>query len=236
MPPAVPSYDDAQPLTTRAGRDFIVSHNGQEHLVRYVTSTGQTRITALGRHYFRNRRTQYVAHVPIVIRGRRPNGQPYSRRTHLPTAALGVGSVELNAATTQSNVASAVRRRVLLELGVRDTLNQIVMDISGEQYFVDNTQPWLISGMSTVATAAGSHTDTLIRQPMAGLRSCAAHLPNEHLLLESAFEEHSDCLCVARQLAELLNRPLVDVCETFDTVLHNTAWRSCGVTPDELKS
>ena len=236
MPPAVPSYDDAQPLTTRAGRDFIVSHNGQEHLVRYVTSTGQTRITALGRHYFRNRRTQYVAHVPIVIRGRRPNGQPYSRRTHLPTAALGVGSVELNAATTQSNVASAVRRRVLLELGVRDTLNQIVMDISGEQYFVDNTQPWLISGMSTVATAAGSHTDTLIRQPMAGLRSCAAHLPNEHLLLESAFEEHPDCLCVARQLAELLTLPLVHVCETFDTVLHGTAWRSCGVTPDELKS
>ena len=49
---APPSYDDAQPLTTRAGRDYVISRDGRELLVRYVTSTGQTRVTALGRHYF----------------------------------------------------------------------------------------------------------------------------------------------------------------------------------------
>ena len=119
---------------------------------------------------------------------------------------------------------------------MRDNSQQIIMDISGEQYFVDYTQPWLISGISTIANAAAAHTDVLIRQAMAVLRSYAAHLPNGHLLFESAFEEHSDCLCVARQLAELLNRSLPDICETFDTVLDGPAWRNRGVTPGELRS
>ena len=124
------------------------------HLVRFVTSTGQIRVTALGQHYFRNRRTTYIAHVPVIIRGVRPNGQPYSRDDHLPTTTLGVGSLALNAATTQSHVAREVRRRVLSELRVRDGSQEIIMDISGEQIHLDPTGQWLISGMSTVMRGA----------------------------------------------------------------------------------
>ena len=236
MPRAIPTYDDSQPLTTRSGRDYVIDRNNREHLVRYVTSTGQIRVTALGRHYFQNRRTQYIAHIPVQIRGTRPNGQPYVRNDHLPTTAFGVGSLSINAATTQANVAREVRRRVLLELGVREGSQQIIMDISGEQIHLDPAGQWLISGMSTITTRAASRTDVLMRHVMAGLRSCAAHLPNEHLLLESAFEEHDDRLCVARQLAELLGRALHDICETFDTVLNGPAWRERGVTPEELRS
>ncbi len=130
---AFPSYDDAQPLTTRAGRDYVISRDGRQHLVRYVTSTGQIRVTPLGQHYFRNRRTTYIAHVPVIIRGVRPNGQPYARSDHLPTTTLGVGSLALNAATTQSQVAREVSRRVLSELRVRDGSQQIIMDISGSR-------------------------------------------------------------------------------------------------------
>ena len=69
MPRARPRYDDSQPLTIQNGREYVRASDGRLHLVRFVTSTCQIRITALGQHYFRNRRTTYVAHV--LIRARR---------------------------------------------------------------------------------------------------------------------------------------------------------------------
>ena len=96
------------------------ANDGRLHLVRFVTSTGQVRVTASGQHYFRTRRTTYVAHVPVSIHGRRSNGQPYSRSDHLPVIAFGVGSIALNAATTRAQVGREVRRRVLSELRVRE--------------------------------------------------------------------------------------------------------------------
>ena len=143
------------------------------HLVRFVTSTGQIRVTALGQHYFRNRRTTYVAHVPVLIRGRRPNGQPYTRGDHLPVTALGVGNIALNAATTSAQVGREVRQRVLSELRVRGGGEEIIMEISGEKFHLDPAGQWLIYSISTVMQGAAPRTEAMIRQPMAGFRSCA---------------------------------------------------------------
>ena len=127
MPRARPLYDDSQPLTTQNGRDYVRAADGRLHRVRFVTSTGQIRVTALGQHYFRNRRTMYVAHVPVLIRGRRSNGQPYTRGDHLPVNALGVGKFALNAATTRAQVGREVRQRVLSELRVRGGGEEIIL-------------------------------------------------------------------------------------------------------------
>ena len=108
MPRALPRYNDTQALTTRNGREFVRASDGRLYLVRYVTSSGQVRVTALGRHYFCNRRITYVAHVPVLIRGRRSNGRPYERRDHLPISALGLTGIALHAATTRDQVAREV--------------------------------------------------------------------------------------------------------------------------------
>ena len=83
-----------------------------------------------------------------------------------------------------------------------------MMEVSGETYLYDRDGEWLISSMSTTTDAAGNQdTEVLLRQPMAGLRNAAAHLPHPELICESACEEHDDHLCVPRQLSELLRRP-----------------------------
>ena len=132
MPRVLPRCDDTQPLTTHSGRDFVRASDGRLHLVRYLTSSTQVRVSALGQHYFRNRRTTYVAHVPVVIRGLRQNGQPYARKDHLPTSALGITNLALNAATTRAEVSRQMRMRVLSNLGVRGNREEIIMQVSGE--------------------------------------------------------------------------------------------------------
>ena len=53
-------------------------------------------------------------------------------------------------------------------------------------------------------------------------------------ILEEAWEEHDDRLCVPRQLAALLNYRVEHLCADFDVAL-GTAWRGVGVTCRELE-
>ena len=43
-------------------------------------------------------------------------------------------------------------------------------------------------------------TETRMRRPLGVLRSPCVHLRHHELLLDEAFEERDDCLCVPRQL------------------------------------
>ena len=239
------AYDRNQPLITRGSNDYMRAANGRERLVRGLGSDGSVRVTALGRDYFRDKRTEHIVHVPVVIEGRRANGQSYTRRsnagtgeqTHLPVSRLGVGQILESSALTREQAAARVRSRVLRELGLRTQGGQtVLMEVSGETYLYDRDGEWLISSMSTTTDAAGNQdTEVLLRQPMAGLRSAAAHLPHPELICESAFEEHDDNLCVPRQLSELLRRPLREVCDSFDAALDGEQWRAVGVTGEELQ-
>ena len=73
--------------------------NGRERLVRGLGADGQMRVTALGRDYFREMRTEYIVHIPVVIEATRANGQSYTRTTnrgndekvHLPVSRVGIG-------------------------------------------------------------------------------------------------------------------------------------------------
>jgi hypothetical protein len=110
------------------------------------------------------------------------------------------------------------------------------MEVSGERYLYDREGEWLVSSMSTVTDGAGNDdTEVLLRQPMAALRSIAAHLPHPELILDSAFEEHADKLCVPRQLSELLRRPLREVCDSFDAALDGATWRDVGIAGVDLQ-
>ena len=131
----------------------------------------------------------------MVITGTRAKGQSYTRRssagtgeqTHLPVSRLGVGQILESSALTREQAAARVRSRVLRELGLRTQGGQtVLMEVSGETYLYDRDGEWLISSMSTTTDAAGNQdTEVLLRQPMAALRSAAAHL---QLICESAFE------------------------------------------------
>ena len=64
---------------------------------------------------------------------------------------------------------------------------------------------------------------------MRGLRSVSFQLPCEEDVLPSAFEDKP--LCVPRQLAELLQLSVEEVCADFDAVLRHD-WRRLGISAE----
>ena len=99
--------------------------NGRERLVRGLGPDGSRRVTALGRDYFSDRRTEYTVHIPVAVEGARANGRSYTRttnrgndeRVHLPVSRLGIGQLLESPVLTSEQAAPRVRSRVLRELG-----------------------------------------------------------------------------------------------------------------------
>ena len=74
--------------------------------------------------------------------------------------------------------------------------------------------------------------ETLLRQRIRGLRSVSFQLPCEGDVLQSAFEDKP--LCVPRQLAELLQLSVEEVCADFDAMLRHD-WRRLGISAEEVR-
>ena len=71
--------------------DFILLRGGAKKLVRSLQPDGSYRVTKLGKAFFREKWTDYIAHMPVRIRGRRRRGQPYVRDDFLPVTLDGLG-------------------------------------------------------------------------------------------------------------------------------------------------
>ena len=79
--------------------------------------------------------------------------------------------------------------------------------------------------------------DTVLDQPLGALRDVSYQLFCGDEILESAFEQRPDKLCVARQLAELMRLPLQEVLSDFDAITGiGSRWREQGITPREIRS
>ena len=252
QPPPRAAYDRNQPVITRGARSYVRGANGRERLVRRLGVDGEAQLTALGRDYYRDRHTEYIVHVPVIIEGRRANGRTYTRQTraqgprgagqdeqvHLPVSRLGLGQILESSALTREQAEARVRSRVLQELSLRTSQGKpVLMEVSGETYYYDREGQWLMSSMSTEVDAETGLEDTQVqmRVPMGTLRGLAAHLPHADQICDSAWEEHADKLCIPRQLAELLRTPLHEVCASFDAALDGQGWREVGVTGEELQ-
>ena len=73
-------------------------------------------------------------------------------------------------------------------------------------------------------------TTTRMQRPLGVLRGACSQLPFHEQILDEAFEEHDDKLCVPRQLAVLLKMSLQDTCAAFDNICTD-GWRLRRVTP-----
>ena len=105
------------------------------------------------------------------------------------------------------------------------------MEISDETFSYDRDSDWQISSLTTSVHADGTlTTEAAMRQPLAGKPlACAAFLPYPDQIVDCAFEDHDDCLCVPRQLAAVLNEPLEDIVEYFNQFFETDAWQQRGV-------
>ena len=163
--------------------------------------------------------------MPVIIRGRRRSGRNYERRDWLPVNEL--GATRHPAHLTEQQVAQRVRQQVeaSLDPGGPAALGR-------DLYFLDPEGHWVVSTQSTRYRNSRTEVETLLRQRMRGLRSVSFQLPCEEDVLQSAFEDKP--LCVPRQLAELLQLSVEEVCADFDAMLRHD-WRRLGISAEEVR-
>ncbi|CAE7557273.1 unnamed protein product, partial [Symbiodinium sp. CCMP2456] len=120
-------------------------------MVRTLQPDGQYHVTKLGKTFFKDKYTEWLAHVPVIIRGTRRRGRnagnSYERHDYLPVTALEIGLSRQNDAWSEAQIARNVKEAVLRQLGQPEANEPIYM-ISGETYFLHPTNEWAYSSSS----------------------------------------------------------------------------------------
>ena len=224
--------------------DYVLFRNGLKRLVRTLRPNGKFALTSLGKLFFQDKFTEYLAHVPVIIRGTRRRGrnagQRYQRTDMLPVTTLGLRQTRLNDALSQQEILARIKQDVFAQglggLPFHDGQgNQIIMELSEEMYYLDTSRDWVVSSQSTQYINDEVRVETVLNQRLARVRDISFQLFASHEILDEAFEPYMDDLCVPRQLSILLKLPLEEVCSDFDAIVEDAAWRTQGISPAEIR-
>ena len=90
-----------------------------------------------------------------------------------------------------------------------------ILQLSDKTYFLDPEGHWVVSTQSTRYRNSRTEVETLLRQP------CEEDVEDKPL-------------CVPRQLAELLQLSVEEVCADFDAMLRHD-WRRLGISAEEVR-
>ena len=238
QPPPSRQYDRNQPLIREGPNDYIMLRGGAK-MLRSLQPNGNYQLTKLGRHFFKDKWVDWVVHVPVIIRGVRRNGRnrgmPYERTKRLPVTDLNVALSRQSEGLSDAQAARNLKASVLAQLGNPEP-NDIILELSDETYYLDATREWTFSQQAMQVVDDQVVVDTVLDQPLGALRDVSYQLFCGDEILESAFEQRPDKLCVARQLAELMRLPVQEVLSDFDAITNGSKWREQGITPREIRS
>ena len=224
-------FNENQQLVREGPNDYIYLRGGAKKLVRSLQPDGEYRVTKLGRSFFRDKWTDFLAHMPVRIRGRRRSGQPYERETLLPVALDGLGRQNDSLGEVQAHrnvIAAALRKMGDPEDGAT------VMELSEETYTYEASRDWAVSKQTTQVVDNRVETEVVLNRRLGVLRDVSYQLFRGSEILESAFEQREDRLCVVRQLSELLRLPYDEVYSDFDAICPKN-WERKGVTGTEIR-
>ena len=137
---------------------------------------------------------------------------------------------------SSAQAARNLKASVLAQLGNPEP-NDIILELSDESYYLDATREWTFSQQAMQVVDDQVVVDTVLDQPLGALRDVSYQLFCGDEILESAFEQRPDKLCVARQLAELMRLPVQEVLSDFDAITGiGSKWQEQGITPREIRS
>jgi hypothetical protein len=241
-PPNV-SFDPNQALIRgNHGDDYIMMRDGSQKLVRSLKPSGEYKLTRTGAKFFRNRYLEVIAHLPVYITGVRSGrgpkaGESYEREDYIPVAVLGLGVMRQPEALSDQEILRNVRSEIYDKMNVLRTENgrSVIHEESSETYSLNRDKEILISTQTTRAIDGRAEVEVSMAQFMRGFRNISYQLPHSDALMEEAFDDSSDNLCVVRQLSKLLALPQKDVEVSFDHIVSGRMWRSTGLTPEEVK-
>ena len=174
--PPTKFLDLDQPLIREGPNDYVLLRNGLKRLVRILQPDGKFGLTGLGKLFFKDNYTEYLAHVPVIIRGTRRRGKnagkPYERTDRLPVNTLGLRLTRLNDGLSQQEILARVKEDVLTQgLGaapfVDDEGNRMIMELSEEIYYLDESRDWVVSSQHTQYINDEVRVETVLNQRLA---------------------------------------------------------------------
>ena len=200
-------FDEEQPLIRETPTDYILLRSGVKKAVRSLQPDGSYHLTKLGKSFFREKYTDWLAHVPVRITGTRQRGRnagrPYQRDDFLPITVVNGSLSRQSSGLSDQQAHARVKEAALRQLDSPNDGDPI-MELSQEVYRYDATRDWAFSKQTLEVVDNRAQVQVALRQPMGALREISYQLYNGSEILPSAFEARNDKLCVARQLAELL--------------------------------
>ena len=237
-PPPSRQYDRNQPLIREGPNDYIMLRGGAKKLLRSPQPNGNYNgnyhLTKLGKSFFKDKWVDWVVHVPVIIQDVRRNGRnrgmPYVRTKRLPVTDLNVALSRQSEGLSDAQAARNLKASVLAQLENPEP-NDIILELSDETYYLDATREWTFSQQATQVVGGGGHRPGSAPRGPAGRLLYQLFCGDE--ILESAFEQRPDKLCVARQLAELMRLPLQEVLSDFDAI---TGILHLAPSPDVLRA
>ena len=165
-------FNEGQQLVREGPNDYIYLRGGAKKLVRSLQPDGEYRVTKLGRSFFRDKWTDYLAHMPVRIRGRRRSGQAYERETLLPVALDGLGRQNDSLGEVQAHrnvIAAALRKMGDPEDGAT------VMELSEETYTYDASRDWAVSKQTMQVVDNRVETEVALNRRLGVLRDVSYH-------------------------------------------------------------
>ena len=184
------TYDQDAEIKRRGNTDYLKTHAGTKDGWRasrtFNTSSGEWRLTALGKRYYANfdGLPEYVIRIPAIFnvyRSGRPNAQyqgwfPYELldiglRQRLESLTVGpVPNRDAQIAGFKAKILDMLESR-------RDESGQIVLHFESDvRVYLDPNHDWEFSSMSTqvqrndAGQLTGADLDTFLNTPLRGLR------------------------------------------------------------------
>ena len=230
-------FDEEQPLIREGLTDYILLRSGVKKAVRSLQPDGNYNLTKLGKSFFREKYTDWLAHVPVRITGTRQRGRnagrPYQRDDFLPITVVNGSLSRQSSGLSDQQAHARVKEAALRQLDNPNDGDPI-LELSQEVYRYDATRDWAFSKQTLEVVDNRAQVQVSLRQPMGALREISYQLYNGSEILPSAFQARDDKLCVARQLAELLQLPLPEVLSDFDAIC-DKGWEQRGITALEIR-
>ena len=193
-------FDEEQPLIREGPTDYILLRSGLKKPVRSLQPDGSYHLTKLGKAFFREKYTDWLAHVPVRITGTRQRGRnagrPYQRDDFLPITVVNGSLSRQSSGLSDQQAHARVKEAALRQLDSPNDGDPI-LDLSQEVYRYDATHNWAFSKQTLEVVDNRAQVQVALRQPMGALREISYQLYNGSEILPSAFEVRNDQLCVA---------------------------------------
>ena len=211
----------------RARSEYITMSDGTERLVRSFDAVrNKHKYSKLGLKFFAEHTSEWIASIPLQIKGKRPNGTTYTIESMFPVESFGIGKVVTNRNLTEEQRVSKIKSEVLKHFANHAYKDGklVLHEFSDEIGHYDRDSSWALSELRT--TDGGDNMDAILNRPLAKRPRIYPSIPCPLDVLDAALECHDDIYCVVRQLACSLHLDWAKVADEFEKMC--PGWRERG--------